>query len=199
MGSRILGKRLRETAPAGRAKLRREIRLPISNNYAPHSICYSSVWRKCTSFLFLADPKHDIGGEELDDRLPAPHRHPLPHDEEVKVGVTDEFGRSVGRSQKREGNAERGHHRREKRWRRERERERERETPHCCLPLRPPPPLPSRFRSTSLTNKFCVRDSEFGGLRINTQLGKFVDERLRESRVRPLAWTFAHLSIFLCF
>ena len=37
MGSRILGKRFHELAPAARAKLRREIRLPISNNYAPHS------------------------------------------------------------------------------------------------------------------------------------------------------------------
>ena len=37
MGSIILGKRFRELAPAARAKLRREIRLPISNNYAPHS------------------------------------------------------------------------------------------------------------------------------------------------------------------
>ena len=37
MGSKILGKGLRENAPAGRAKLRREIRLPISNNYARHS------------------------------------------------------------------------------------------------------------------------------------------------------------------
>ena len=40
-------------------------------------------------FLFpLADPQHDIRGEELDDRLPAPHRHPLAHDEEVKGRVT---------------------------------------------------------------------------------------------------------------
>ena len=104
--------------------------LLLFSSYAPRLVCLRSkpvflsfFWRKCTSFLFLADPKHDIGGEELDDRLPAPHRHPLPHDEEVKVGVTDEFGRSVGRSQKREGNAERWHHRREKRWRRERERD----------------------------------------------------------------------------
>ena len=37
MGSRIIGKRVRESVPAGRAKLRREIRLPISNNYARHS------------------------------------------------------------------------------------------------------------------------------------------------------------------
>ena len=32
--SLIIGKRLRETAPAGRAKLQREFRVPISNNYA---------------------------------------------------------------------------------------------------------------------------------------------------------------------
>ena len=37
--SLIIGKRLRETAPAGRAKLRREFRVPISNNYARFSIC----------------------------------------------------------------------------------------------------------------------------------------------------------------
>ena len=30
----IIGKGLRETAPAGRGKLRYEVRVPISNNYA---------------------------------------------------------------------------------------------------------------------------------------------------------------------
>ena len=34
----IIGKGLRETAPAGRGKPRREIRVPISNNNAPLSI-----------------------------------------------------------------------------------------------------------------------------------------------------------------
>ena len=33
----FVGKRLRETGPAGRGKLRREIRVPISNNYARRS------------------------------------------------------------------------------------------------------------------------------------------------------------------
>ena len=37
MQSVILGIRLRETSPAGGRKLRRAIRLPISNNYARHS------------------------------------------------------------------------------------------------------------------------------------------------------------------
>ena len=36
--SMIIGKGLSETASAGRAKLPREIRVPISNNYAPLSI-----------------------------------------------------------------------------------------------------------------------------------------------------------------
>ena len=34
-----IGKRLRETVPAGRTKLRREFRVPISNNYARLSTC----------------------------------------------------------------------------------------------------------------------------------------------------------------
>ena len=39
--STIIGKRLREMAPAGRGKLRRKFRVPISNNYA----CLSIIWR----------------------------------------------------------------------------------------------------------------------------------------------------------
>ena len=41
--STIVGKMLRENASAGRAKLRREFRVPISNNYAHLSICRPSI------------------------------------------------------------------------------------------------------------------------------------------------------------
>ena len=39
----IIGNWLRETAPVGRAKPRRKIRVPICNNYAPISILTSTL------------------------------------------------------------------------------------------------------------------------------------------------------------